>query len=109
MVQNLNLFMMKPVEILKKGLAKLQFQIQDQRYLNQMDLAELLNPAIESHNMFNATDEDIFNSVMEVKKLQEGNLGGDSDNDADLNSDLDVSACTPEPTHHELLQAALML
>ena len=36
--------------------------------LNWMDLAELLNPAIESHDMFDATDKDIFDSVMEVKK-----------------------------------------
>lgn len=31
MVQNINFFIMKPVEILKKGLTKLQFQIQDRK------------------------------------------------------------------------------
>ena len=43
-----------------------------------MDIAELLNLAIESHNLFDATDKDIFNSVMDAKKLK-GNLGGNGD------------------------------
>ena len=77
--------------------------------LNQIDLAELLNPAIESHDMFNVTDKDTFDSVMEVKRLWEGNLGRNPDNDANSDPDSDVSACTPELTCCELLQAALML
>ncbi|KAL4068164.1 hypothetical protein J3A83DRAFT_4374512 [Scleroderma citrinum] len=37
-----------------------------------MDLAELLNPATKAHTMAEATDEDIYQSVMDTKKAQEG-------------------------------------
>jgi DDE superfamily endonuclease len=71
---------------------------------NRMNITELLNPAVETHNLFNATDEDIFDSVMDAKRFREGatNAGGD---DID---DVDVSA-PAGPTRHELIQAALML
>ena len=52
---------MKSVEILKEGLTKLHNQIQDWKatlkalqHLNQMDITELLNPAAETHNIFEA-------------------------------------------------------
>ena len=32
-----------------------------------MDLAELLNPAVEAHNVFDASDEDIYQVVMDAK------------------------------------------
>ena len=70
--------------------------------LNRMDITELLNLAIENHNIFNATDEDIFESVMDAKKAQERNTGGDD-------SDADVTILVPGLTCRELLQAALML
>jgi hypothetical protein len=44
------------------------------QHSNRMDTAELLNPAVESHSLFDTTDEDIFNSVMDTKKF-EGNAG----------------------------------
>jgi hypothetical protein len=68
---------------------------------NRMDIAELLNPAVESHNLFDATDEDIFNSVIEAKTFA-ANAGGDLDDNSD---DVDV----PGPSRRELVQAALML
>jgi len=37
-----------------------------------MDIAGLLNPAAEMSDIFEATDEDIYQSVMEAKKAQEG-------------------------------------
>jgi hypothetical protein len=60
-------------------------------------MAVMVRPS-ESHNLFDTTDDDIFNAVMDAKRF-EGNAGGDSDNDDDDN---------PGPTHRELLQAVLM-
>jgi hypothetical protein len=41
------------------------------QHSNRMDTAaELLNPAVESHSLFDTTDEDIFNSVMDTKKFE---------------------------------------
>ena len=52
---------MKSVEILKEGLTKLHNQIQDRKailkalqHLNRMDITELLNPAAETRNIFEA-------------------------------------------------------
>jgi hypothetical protein len=67
---------------------------------NRMDIAELLNPAVESHNLFDTTDEDIFNAVMDAKRFEEN--GGDDDDGGDNDDD-------PGPTRRELLQAVLML
>ena len=39
------------------------------QHSNRMDLAELLNPAIEAHDMFDAMEKDIFDAVMEAKKV----------------------------------------
>ncbi|KAG2046952.1 hypothetical protein BDR06DRAFT_1014303 [Suillus hirtellus] len=72
---------------------------------NQMDIAGLLNPAIETTNIFNATDEEIFGSVMDAKRLWEKAAGGNDDSDDD--SDIDVPA--PGPTCCEALQATLTL
>ena len=58
------------------------------------------NPAVETHNIFNATDEDIFESVMDGKKLRES-AGGDDD-------DIDMPAPGPA-TRSKVLQAVLML
>ena len=44
------------------------------RHSNQMDIAELLNPAIETRTslniVFGATDEDIYNRVMRGQKFE---------------------------------------
>ena len=39
---------------------------------NHMDVTELVNPAEETHNIFNASDEDIFGAVMDAKTVREG-------------------------------------
>ncbi|KAI6011138.1 hypothetical protein EDC04DRAFT_3145852 [Pisolithus marmoratus] len=41
---------------------------------NQMDFTELFNPAIEAHDMFDVTDKDIFEAVMEVEQIQDANI-----------------------------------
>ncbi|KAH7890276.1 hypothetical protein F5I97DRAFT_1971611 [Phlebopus sp. FC_14] len=69
-------------------------------HVNWMNITELLNPVIEMHNMFDATDEDIVESMMDAKKLWERNCGHDD-------KDTDVPALGP--TCSEALQAALML
>lgn len=46
------------------------------QHSNRMDIAELLNPAVETHNVFEATDEDIFETVMAAKEAREANVGG---------------------------------
>ena len=70
------------------------------QHSNQMDIPELLNPAIETNNIFGATNEDIYNSMMEARKLKEQDGLGDGD-------DVD----TPELvlTRWEALQAAFIL
>ena len=40
------------------------------QHSNQMDIAELLNPAIETNNVFGATDEDIYNCDMRGQKIE---------------------------------------
>ena len=49
------------------------------QHSNQMDIPELLNPAIETNNIFGATNEDIYNSMMEARKLKEQDGLGDGD------------------------------
>jgi hypothetical protein len=66
---------------------------------NRMDIAELLNPVVESHNL--STDEYIFNCVMDAKKF-ERNAGGDVDDHIDI-------PAPAGPTRRESLKAALML
>ncbi|KAH0833950.1 hypothetical protein J3R83DRAFT_11150 [Lanmaoa asiatica] len=36
------------------------------QHSNQMDLSEILNPTGEAHNLFKATDEEIFDAVMDT-------------------------------------------
>ena len=64
------------------------------------ELTGLLNLAIETANAFHVTDEGIFESVMDVKRLQKGIAGEDKD-------DTDESA--PGLTFHKALQAASTL
>ena len=74
---------------------------------NRMDIAELLNPVAESLNVFDATDDDIFETVMAAKAAQEANSGG---SDEVANSDNVQDAPTePVPTCQEVLQAAAVL
>jgi hypothetical protein len=72
---------------------------------NQMDIAAFLNPAVESHNMFEVTDEDIFEAVMDAKERRNAHGG---DNNSDDNSD-SLGVPAQGPTRRELLQAAVML
>jgi len=67
-----------------------------------MSVKELLNPAIENKNMFNATDKDIFKSVMHAKALRDGGGSANSDDDDD-------NAGEPSPIHTEALDAMLTL
>ena len=66
---------------------------------NWMGIMELLNLAIEADDISGATDQDIYECVMEVKRMRkhEG-----------LNSD-DVDIPEPVPTCREALQVALAL
>ncbi|KAF8416910.1 hypothetical protein L210DRAFT_3428846 [Boletus edulis BED1] len=41
------------------------------RQSNRMSIEELVNPAIESVNIFDVTDEEIYEAVMEMKKQEE--------------------------------------
>ncbi|KAF8523432.1 hypothetical protein JB92DRAFT_2884861 [Gautieria morchelliformis] len=66
-----------------------------------MDIAELLKPAAESH-MFEGTDEDIYQSVMDVKKAREEN----KDNSNVIDGDIPIE---PASTRNEALQAVLVL
>ena len=76
---------------------------------NHMDIAKLLHPTAETHNISEATDEDIFEAVMDTKMAWEGGEG-DSDKVDDTKSGLDA-ATTSEPslTYSEALQACLLL
>ncbi|KIK92465.1 hypothetical protein PAXRUDRAFT_147263, partial [Paxillus rubicundulus Ve08.2h10] len=55
-----------------------------------------LNPAVETHNIFDAMDKDIFKSVMDAKKLWERNGGDDDKND-------NINVPAPSLTHSEIL------
>ncbi|KAI6017369.1 hypothetical protein BKA83DRAFT_4059216, partial [Pisolithus microcarpus] len=70
---------------------------------NCMALTELLNLAMETHNMYEASDKDIFTAVMDVKKAQETNMEGD-----EVSNDLAIPA-ELGPTCKEALQASLLL
>ncbi|KAF8559500.1 hypothetical protein OG21DRAFT_1502741 [Imleria badia] len=66
-----------------------------------MNIDELLNPAVEAHQIFDATDEDIYQAVMDAKKAREASVKG-----CDLDSDEAVEQMT---TRDEAFQAALSL
>lgn len=68
--------------------------------LNRMDLVELLNPAAKAHSMVGATDDEIYQSVMDAKKVREG------DEDDLGNESMPIE---PAPTRNEALQVALVL
>ncbi|KIK80626.1 hypothetical protein PAXRUDRAFT_158156, partial [Paxillus rubicundulus Ve08.2h10] len=67
------------------------------------DINELVNPAIEAHQVFEATDEGIYEAVMDVKRVQEELA---KSGDVDVKSDAPVE---PAPMRNEALQAALLL
>jgi len=70
---------------------------------NRMDLVELLNPAVEAHMFSDATDKDIFNAVLEAKKVQEElAVLGPNDN-------IDDEPLEALPSRGEALQAMLLL
>ncbi|KAI6100054.1 hypothetical protein EDD16DRAFT_1483007 [Pisolithus croceorrhizus] len=75
---------------------------------NCMNLAEILNPAAEMHNIFEATDKDIFEAVMGVKAVQELNMGG-SDEVSDGNDDSSTPTAALGPTQKDAIQASLLL
>ncbi|KAI6042341.1 hypothetical protein EDC04DRAFT_2600934 [Pisolithus marmoratus] len=58
---------------------------------NQVVLTELFNPTVEAYDMFDATDKDIFEAVMEVEQVQDGNI--------------DDEPVEASPTRSEALQA----
>ncbi|KAG6377548.1 hypothetical protein JVT61DRAFT_15363 [Boletus reticuloceps] len=73
------------------------------QHSNRMTISELLNLAIEAHNIFDATDEDIYEAVMDVKMLQEQSaVSGAGDDDPD-------EVVEPAPTWSEAIRAALLL
>ena len=65
-----------------------------------MSIAELLNPAYEAHNIYDATDQDIYEAVMDAKKAREG---------MDNNSDSPMIDAAPTRTRTEALQAVCVL
>ena len=67
-----------------------------------MDIMELLNPVVETVNVFDATDEEIYNSAMEAKKPHESVV-------SKVSKDDDNEPVAPVTTHTEALQAALVL
>ena len=74
-----------------------------------MDITELLNPAAETYNIFDVSDEDIFRMVMDAKTAREGCRAGNDDVGKVIDSDdLDVAA-EPSPTCSEALQACMLL
>jgi hypothetical protein len=102
---------MSPINTLKKGLTRLQDQICALdaleatgilQHSNCMDVAQLLSPDVEAHNIFEATDKDIFQSVVDAKVTWEQNVR--------VGDDCECAACIePGPTRKEALQAALIL
>ena len=69
---------------------------------NHMDLKNLLNPAGESQGLMEASDEEIFQSVMDAIEVHE-NIdinGGD---------DVDGVAIEPQLTQHKVLKAVSII
>lgn len=71
---------------------------------NRMELEEILNPPGED-GIEEATDEDIFNAVMEARREEEGRYDGD---DTDTGTLVEPTP-TRKPTRAEALQAALTI
>jgi len=70
---------------------------------NRMELEEILNPPDVAHGIDAATDEDMFNTVMEARREEEGHHDGD---DTDTDTLVEPLAA---PTRAEALQAALTI
>ena len=68
-----------------------------------MSITKFLNPAAETHNLFEATENDIYEAVMDAKTVKDG-LDGDKHD-----SEKDVTPTKPGPACHEALQAVLTL
>ncbi|KAG8219000.1 hypothetical protein J3R82DRAFT_4745 [Butyriboletus roseoflavus] len=68
----------------------------------EWDLEEFLNPAAERDNLFDGTDEDIYQAVMDSKAAREVNKGNSNDSESD-------ESVEPGPTRREALQAVLLL
>ncbi|KAI6010479.1 hypothetical protein PISMIDRAFT_101632 [Pisolithus microcarpus 441] len=68
-----------------------------------MDTAEFLDPDIEAHDLFEATDDDIYEAMMEAKGVWDGSLDVDKDDES--------AGMAPKliPTRSEALQAVLTL
>ena len=60
-----------------------------------MSLSELLNPACETHDMFDATDQDICDGVLEAKKALEC-THSDFDSSTDSNVPLNAAMTRKE-------------
>ncbi|KIK91645.1 hypothetical protein PAXRUDRAFT_13678 [Paxillus rubicundulus Ve08.2h10] len=73
--------------------------------LDNLEATELLNPTEERQDLFEATDQDIYNVVMEAKAAWEKTAAAGGSDELD-NSDEPVK---PTRTHKEALQAALIL
>ena len=69
------------------------------QHSNHMGISELLNPLDEAFAVTKATDKDIFDAVMEAKRVQE-----DENDDID-----DIDLIEPVPTRVELLQAVSLI
>ena len=71
---------------------------------NIMDIETLLNPPDESVIIDNATDNEIYQAVMDAQWAQDACLisGGDDVNNNDMMAE-------PLPTRREVLQAALLI
>ena len=68
---------------------------------NRMSITELLNPVTETTNVFDATDEDIFWAVVDVKELQESMVTADNETDC--------AALEPCPSWMDVLRAVMMV
>ncbi|KAF8551878.1 hypothetical protein OG21DRAFT_1512181 [Imleria badia] len=73
-----------------------------------MTTSELLNPAIEAHQIFDATDEDIYQAVMDAKKAREAQEASVRSRNPDGGLDSD-EAVEPMTTRDEAQKAALAL
>lgn len=73
------------------------------QHLNWMAIEELLNSIEETHHTFQATDQDIYDMVMDMKRVQERMArSGDS-------GDTDDEPVKPMHTWKEALQAGLVI
>ena len=75
-----------------------------------MTIEELLNSIEETHHMFQAMDQDIYNAVMDAKAAWERMAaGGSTQSDSDQAADDSDEPVKPMRTCKEALQAALIV